>query len=145
MVCEPAQRPLRICVVYSRLPFPMTRGDQLTVAHLLSYLHARGHDVDFFTLDTGGEMTAEQRRWLASVCRESYVFAHGKTSILTGVFSALLTSVPIQVGYFRNIQLAQRLLWVCLNVTRNIGGQQQNRTKNCQAATLLMLMVRLLR
>jgi glycosyltransferase involved in cell wall biosynthesis len=87
----------------------MTRGDQLTVAHLLSYLHARGHDVDFFTLDTGGEMTADQRQWLGSVCRRSHVFEHGTSSILRGIVAASFTGIPIQVGYFRNIRLMQSL------------------------------------
>ena len=54
MECTPALRPLRICVVYSRLPFLMTRGDQPTSAHLLSNIRARGDEVEFFALATGG-------------------------------------------------------------------------------------------
>jgi glycosyltransferase involved in cell wall biosynthesis len=105
MVCNPAPRPLRICVVYSRLPFPMMRGDQLTVAHLISYLHARGHEIDFFTLDTGGEVSDNQRAWLESTCRELHIFPHGTLKILQGLGSALLTNYPFQIGYFRNANL----------------------------------------
>jgi glycosyltransferase involved in cell wall biosynthesis len=83
----------------------MTRGDQLTVAHLISYFHARGHEVDFFTLDTGGEVSAEQRHWLESTCRELHIFPHGPLTILRGVGSALLTNCPFQIGYFRNVNL----------------------------------------
>lgn len=53
MTCKRARRPLRICVVYNNLPFPMMGGDQLTVAHPIGYLHARGHKVDFFGTGVG--------------------------------------------------------------------------------------------
>ena len=49
----PAARRLQVLFVYSRLPLPMTSGDELTVVHLLEFLHARGHEVDFVTLDDG--------------------------------------------------------------------------------------------
>ena len=69
MDCLPSDRPLRVAVVYSRLPFPMMRGDQLTVAHLLSFLAARGHQVDFYTLAKHGEVSRVQRDWLNRACR----------------------------------------------------------------------------
>jgi polysaccharide biosynthesis protein PslH len=116
MVCDPAPRALRICVIYSRLPFPMTRGDQLTVAHLLSYLRARGHEVDFFTLGTGGEVSADQRQWLESTCREVRVIPHGPLTILRGVASALAKDRPLQVGYFTNTKLVR-----CVEAAMNEG------------------------
>src|SRR3954447_23745377 len=36
-----APRPLKILFLYSRPPLPMGRGDELTVSHLLEFLHAR--------------------------------------------------------------------------------------------------------
>ena len=57
MRVAPAPRPLRIALVYSRMPLPMTRADQHTVAHLIAYLSARGHSVDLFALDTGEPMS----------------------------------------------------------------------------------------
>jgi hypothetical protein len=41
MRVEPAPRPFSIAIAYSRLPLPMTRADQMTVAHLISFLAAR--------------------------------------------------------------------------------------------------------
>jgi glycosyltransferase involved in cell wall biosynthesis len=81
------------------------RGDQLTVAHLIAYLHARGHKVDFFTLDSGGEVSDQQQRWLESTCQNLQVFRHGPLAILRGLVSALLTNRPFQVGYFENAGL----------------------------------------
>lgn len=45
-----AARPLRIAVVTSRPPLPMARADQMTVAHWLAFLAARGHRVELFAL-----------------------------------------------------------------------------------------------
>ena len=53
MRVEPAPRKFAIAIAYSRLPLPMTRADQMTVAHLISFLSARGHSVDFYALDNG--------------------------------------------------------------------------------------------
>ena len=102
-----SQRPLRVCVAYSRLPFPMMRGDQLTIAHLLSYLNARGHEVDFYTLDSGGELSAEQRGWLEKMCRKVRIFPHRLTNVISGIARAFISGLPIQVGYFDNKKLVQ--------------------------------------
>lgn len=100
MKVEPAPKSLRIVFVYSRIPFPMMRGDQLTVAHLLSFLAARGHDVDFFTLAVDGEMNDTQTDWLSKVCRRVSVQTHGKIAKALGVLKGLIRGLPIQVGLF---------------------------------------------
>ena len=64
MDVERAERPLRIAVVYSRIPLPMRRADQLTVAHLLSFLKARGHAVDLYCVNTGGVADEADLAWL---------------------------------------------------------------------------------
>ena len=54
-----------ILFLYSRPPLPMTRGDELTVSHLLEFLHARGHAVDFVTLiEPGQRLRPEHEAWL---------------------------------------------------------------------------------
>lgn len=85
----------------------MNRGDQLTVAHLLEHLHARGHEVDLFTLDSGGWITDSQGEWLRSRCREVHVIPHGGASIGRGLATALLHGLPLQVGYFMSKRLAR--------------------------------------
>jgi polysaccharide biosynthesis protein PslH len=106
MRCEKAVRKLRICFIYSRLPFPMQRGDQLTVTHFLAYLAARGHEVDFFALDTGGHMSEGQRRWLHSVCRRVALYPHPLLTRFWGTTTAFFSGKPMQVGYFHNATLA---------------------------------------
>ncbi|MBX9918732.1 MAG: hypothetical protein K2Y33_02695, partial [Mycolicibacterium frederiksbergense] len=70
MTCDASPRPLRIALVYSRIPFPMMRGDQMTVAHLISFLAARGHDIDLYTLAVDGDLSAEQDAWLKQSCKK---------------------------------------------------------------------------
>ncbi|MDH7637275.1 glycosyltransferase [Sphingomonas oryzagri] len=109
MNVEPAARPLRIAFVYSRLPFPMMRGDQLTVSHLLSFLAARGHTVDFHTLATGGKVEPAQREWLDKACRTVRFYDQPKIAMLLGMVRALFTGIPFQVGLFHNAKLAADL------------------------------------
>jgi glycosyltransferase involved in cell wall biosynthesis len=105
MEVGPATHKLRIAFVYSRMPFPMMRGDQLTVAHLLSFFAARGHEVDFFTLDADGHLSEEQTRWLNDTCRNVNIYRHGKFFKVAGVLRGLFRGLPMQVGIFNNSKL----------------------------------------
>lgn len=97
-----AEKTLKIGFVYSRIPFPMMRGDQLTVAHLLSFLSARGHEVDFHTLDVDGEMKVEQMEWLKAACTNVNIYRQSVVSKVLGLLSGVANSLPMQVGIFRN-------------------------------------------
>lgn len=99
---ERADEPLRILFLYSRVPFPMMRGDQLTVAHLLSYLSARGHSVDFVTTDADGHMSSHQRDWLYANCREVHLEKQSYFAKGCGLIASIVRLEPMQVGIFRN-------------------------------------------
>jgi len=102
MQVEPAARKLAVAIAYSRLPLPMTRADQMTVAHLVAFLAARGHAVDLYVLDNGEAIAPHQRAWLDEVCRSVSVFPHGLARRLWGVCTGLLRGLPLQVGWFSN-------------------------------------------
>lgn len=96
----PAARRLRILFLYSRPPLPMTRGDELTVAHLLEFLHARGHEVDLLTLaPPGHRFRDEHLAWLASRCRRVETVPHGRTEGLREAALGLARGWPFQIGY----------------------------------------------
>lgn len=105
MQVERSAHPLRIAIVYSRLPFPMLRGDQLTVAHLIGFLSERGHTVDLVTLDTDGELGEVQREWLESRCRDVAILAQRTGAKAIGALTSLLSRRPLQLGLFRNRRL----------------------------------------
>lgn len=109
MNVESAPEKLRIAFVYGRMPFPMMRGDQLTVAHLLSFLAARGHEVDFLTLDADGHASDVQMAWLQRVCRKVRIYRQGNLSKAFGIFRGLFSGLPVQVGIFDNPFLKREL------------------------------------
>ncbi|WP_172798346.1 glycosyltransferase family 4 protein [Mycobacterium sp. GA-1285] len=109
MECVRSRHPLRIALVYSRFPFPMMRGDQMTVAHLLGFLAARGHAVDLYTLAVDGELDAKQTHWLQEVCRTVQIYPQPWHAKVTGLACGLFVLLPLQVSIFRNSKLKRDL------------------------------------
>ena len=93
---------MNIAVVCSRFPLPMTRADQMTVAHLLAFLSARGHNVDLYSLYDQRPPAGEQRRWVAERCRRLMVFRQPRWRRLAGLLLGLARGLPLQVGWFDN-------------------------------------------
>lgn len=106
MAVGPAAKPLKIAVVYTRIPFPMVRGDQLTVAHVVEFLSRRGHAVDFYTLDSDGELSEDQKAFLQGACRKLRIYPQGTLAKLRGLVLGFLRLRPAQVGLFDNPALA---------------------------------------
>lgn len=100
MGVQPAERPLAIAIVYSRIPVPMRRADQMTVAHLLSFLKSRGHAVDLYCINTGATANEADLEWLYSVCRSVHLYRHNWLSIISGLMRVATRRVPMQVGLF---------------------------------------------
>jgi sugar transferase (PEP-CTERM/EpsH1 system associated) len=99
MRLDPAPRRLEILFLYSRPPLPMTRGDELTVSHLLEFLHARGHVVDFVTLISPGQaMRPEHEAWLRSRCRTIELIPHSLKRSAPRAVRGWLMGWPFQIG-----------------------------------------------
>ena len=104
-----AEQPLKVAIVYSRAPLPMRRADQLTVAHLIAFLSARGHIVDLYVIDTGGfkRMEPSELQWLRDRCRHVHTYKHSLYSVLYGILG-VIRGIPLQVCLFTNpIQMSQ--------------------------------------
>jgi glycosyltransferase involved in cell wall biosynthesis len=87
----------------------MTRADQKTVAHLIEFLAARGHEIDLYTLAGEEPVTEGAHRWLSARCHQVSIAQKSKwRSILDGVLAAL-RGRPLQVGYFWSKQQAKAL------------------------------------
>ena len=109
MRVDAAARRLNVAVVCPRFPLPMTRADQMTVAHLLAFLSARGHAVDLYSLYDHRRPSGAQRGWVASRCREMTVFEQPRWRRAVGAGAALLRGRPLQVGWFHDRRLARTL------------------------------------
>lgn len=143
MNVERAPRPMSIAVVCPRFPLPMTRADQMTVAHMLAFLSARGHIVDLYSLTDGASSSGRQRQWVARQCRRVTVFPQPPWRKATGALRALLRGLPLQVGCFDNPHLKRSLRrpsrpWYDViygytirsgEATRGLGRQANGRTR----------------
>ncbi|KUI21251.1 hypothetical protein AU192_12570 [Mycobacterium lehmannii] len=109
MDCESAPQSLRIALVYSRIPFPMMRGDQMTVAHLISFLAQRGHAVDLYTLAVDGQLDEKQAQWLKQACRKIQIYPQPWYAKLAGLTLGSFSLLPLQVSMFRNHSLKRDL------------------------------------
>jgi len=114
-VVEKTPRPLRMAVVYCRNPFPMRRADQITVAHLVEFLSARGHFVDIYCLDDGGQSDGADRlddsdlAWLEARSGTLVHARQGRFRAILGTIRAILTGRPLQIGWLDSRRLAQAL------------------------------------
>lgn len=102
MRLAPAPHRLRVLFLYSRPPLPMSRGDELTVAHLLEFLHARGHVVDFITvMDKGQKLRPEHLAWLEARCRSVRLVEQGRLAALWRAGLGWLRGWPLQIGLLK--------------------------------------------
>ncbi len=103
-----ASRPLRLAIMTSRPPLPMLRADQMTVAHWLAFLAARGHRVELFALhDAPVEPGATA--WLMEHCAAVHWFHRPRWRSIVGAAAAWLQGRPLQVGYFDDTAQARAL------------------------------------
>lgn len=100
-----SDKSLKICIVYSRTPFPMMRGDQLTIAHLIQFLSLRGHQVSFFSNSVDGDMTEQQNAWLNKSCKKVKLYKLTKIKRILNIALSVLALIPMQCGYFKNSSL----------------------------------------
>jgi glycosyltransferase involved in cell wall biosynthesis len=100
MRLAPAPVSLDILFLYSRPPLPMSRGDEMTVAHLLEFLAARGHQVDFISIRRNGEaLRPEHLRWLEAHCRSVQFIEQDRGSAFWEGIKGFLRGWPFQIGY----------------------------------------------
>lgn len=109
MDVDKAERRMSIAVVCPRFPLPMTRADQMTVAHLLAFLSARGHTVDLYSLYDDAPPAATHCGWVKRRCRNVTVFTQPRWRNMAGMVKALLRGQPLQVGWFDNARLKRSL------------------------------------
>lgn len=72
----------------------------MTVAHLLAFLHARGHSVDLHYVDAGASVSHDDRNWLRDHTRETHAYRVTLLSILLGLSGLVTKFLPLQVALF---------------------------------------------
>lgn len=93
----------------------MRRADQITVAHLIEFLSARGHQVDLFCFDGDAQgnsdnaFTEADLVWLEERCTKVTYVHRSRAGALLGAFAALMSRQPLQVGWLTSTRLAKEL------------------------------------
>jgi polysaccharide biosynthesis protein PslH len=107
MQVEPAAVKRSVLIVSARSPLPMRRADQITVAHWIAYLKARGHAVDLYALDTGEGLDYGARQWLLHHCRHVEFVRQPLWRSLIGALLGAVKGKPLQISWFWNPLLAR--------------------------------------
>jgi sugar transferase (PEP-CTERM/EpsH1 system associated) len=98
---------MKICVVVSRIPWPLEKGDKLRAYHQLRFL-AQRHEVHLFCL-SDSKPSPEAVSHLKSITPHITVFQLSKLKIAFHMIAALFSRKPFQVHYFFDSAIAKRL------------------------------------
>lgn len=97
----------RLLFCTSRFPYPVIAGYGLRVLNLTSQL-AKFFDVTLVSLGSPPAKDVEEFKARTGIL-EVHCIPHGRMTSLCGVFKALLTGLPLQVGYYSNRVFESRI------------------------------------
>ena len=92
---------MKILVITSRFPYPMEKGDKHRAFHQLQELSVH-HDVTLVALSHTPVQPADLEKVRSECCPNVHVVQLGRLTTLLSTLKALLTGVPLQVGYFQD-------------------------------------------
>jgi len=98
---------LRLLVLAPRFPYPLDKGDRLTVFNLVKHF-SRLHDVTLVTFLEPGQDPADRKHLDGFVDRIETVPLSKWRSYLRAV-AGMLRGRPLQVGYYSSPQMARRV------------------------------------
>lgn len=99
---------MKILVITSRFPYPMEKGDKHRAFHQIQELSVH-HDVTLVALNHGPVDPADLAKVRRECCPRVHVVELGRVATLLSTLKALLTGVPLQVGYFRTADAAAQV------------------------------------
>ena len=100
-------RPLRLLLLTTKPPFPLTDGGRIAVYEPLRRLAARGHQATLLTFRSPGQ-DQDALAHLETLCCVEYV-QHDTRTRPSGMISNLLSSLPYNVSKYRSPLMMQKL------------------------------------
>lgn len=116
----------KIAIILSRFPYPLDKGDKLRAFHQINYI-ARFYDIYLYCLSDEEVKTADLEQ-LTPLCKEISVQRLQKATILVQMIRALLTGIPVQVGYFYSPKIKHQFQQAILDLKPDIVYCQLSRT-----------------
>jgi len=99
---------MKLFVLLSRVPYPLEKGDKLRAFNHIRCL-SKYHEIHLFCLnDTHLHPDAEKR--LSEYCKSVTIAKLTKGNVYSGVFNALHSGLPFQLGYFYNTKIKVQVL-----------------------------------
>jgi len=91
----------KILLLTSRYPLPAVGGEKLRIFKISEYLYNEGYTIDIISL---ANTSTKNIQWPYG---DSKVIKHKLIAKLTGTFKALLSGIPLQVGYYNSKEIAK--------------------------------------
>jgi sugar transferase (PEP-CTERM/EpsH1 system associated) len=101
---------MRILVLAPRFPFPLDKGDRITVFNLVRHF-SRLHDVALVTFLEPGQSPADRRHLIDTTDRIATVPLSKRRAYLRALLG-MLRGRPLQVGYYSSPQMARKVAQV---------------------------------
>lgn len=98
---------MRIFVLLPRFPHPLDKGDRLRAFHQVAEL-SRRHEVVLCAL-THGEVSKASRAAVSAICARLEVIRLSPHGTAFGMARALVTGLPLQVGFFLSESARRRV------------------------------------
>jgi len=98
---------MKLLVMSSRVPWPLDKGDKLRMYHQIKYL-SKDNDIYLVAISDKKDNRIAQKE-LSKYCKQVHLFYNSKVSIAKGLVSSLFGSSPLQIGYFYNREIAQKV------------------------------------
>ncbi len=97
----------KICVLLSRFPYPIDKGDKLRAYHQLQYL-SRYADIHLITL-SHHKVSESDKQAIAAYCTSIEIYyLHTFNTVWQSILS-FFRAQPIQVGYFYSAQIRKQI------------------------------------
>lgn len=107
MVIESASLKPKLAVLTSRFPYPLEKGDKLRIYHQMKCLSA---DYDVYLFSIGDSETSKKDfEKLSGFVREIHFFRVDEFSRLVSVASGVFSELPLQVMYFYNKKIQEKI------------------------------------
>ena len=108
---------MKLVILTSRVPWPLDKGDKLRIYHQIRIL-SNTHEVHLITLSEQ-KNNKEAKIELLKYCKTVHIFQFNKFSIFKGVISAFISGKPLQIGYFYNRKIDNKIKTVIQQIKPN--------------------------
>jgi sugar transferase (PEP-CTERM/EpsH1 system associated) len=98
---------MKLLVMSSRVPWPLDKGDKLRMYHQIRCL-SEDNEVYLIAVSDKKDNSVAHKE-LGKYCKQVHLLYNSRLSIAKGLASSLFGSNPLQIGYFYNKEIAQKV------------------------------------